>query len=98
MRRAARRDQNHTQVVAWYRELGCYVADTANLGLGLPDLFVGCAGITDPVEVKSEDGTLTPLQQHFIASWRGSAVRVVRSHLDVTSHVGDMRKRARRAA
>lgn len=33
-----RRDANHPQVVAWYRELGCAVADCADLGLGLPDL------------------------------------------------------------
>lgn len=82
-------------MVKCYRDLGCYVADTANLGLGLPDLFVGCAGVTDPVEVKSDNGTLTPLQQVFVRDWRGSNVRVVSSQADVIAHVAEMRKRAR---
>lgn len=91
-----RRDANHQDVVGWYRSLGAYVADTADLGLGLPDLFVGVAGVTDPVEIKSEDGTLTPAQQTFVAAWRGSRVWIVRTFDDVVAHNGDMRRRARR--
>lgn len=92
-----RRDSNHQDVVKWYRELGCYVADCADLGLGLPDLFVGAAGITDPVEVKAPDGELTPLQKTFVGAWRGSQVAIVRTQDDVISHVASMRKRARSA-
>jgi hypothetical protein len=93
-----RRDGNHQAVVRWYRDLGCYVADTADLGLGLPDLFVGAAGVTDAVEVKSEDGKLTPLQQTFVQAWRGSAVAIVRTQNDVINHVTNMRRRAREVA
>jgi len=94
--RYGKRDANHGDVVGWYRELGCAVAETHDAGLGVPDLFVGCAGITDPVEVKTEEGTLEPSQKTFIATWRGSRVAIVRIHADVIAHVHDMRRRARR--
>lgn len=90
-------DANHGQVKDWYRELGCAVADTKDAGLGVPDLFIGCAGITDPVEVKTEDGDLLPSQRTFIAGWRGSTVAVVRTQDDVIRHVQSMRKRVRAA-
>lgn len=90
-------DANHGQVKGWYRELGCTVADTKDAGLGVPDLFIGCVGITDPVEVKTEEGDLLPSQKTFIAGWRGSQVAVVRTHDDVIKHVQLMRKRARAA-
>jgi hypothetical protein len=96
--RYGNRDANHCDVVRWYRDLGCAVAETQDAGLGVPDLFVGCVGVTDPVEVKTEDGKIKPSQQVFIATWRGSAVRIVRTQDEVIEHVADMRKRARRAA
>jgi hypothetical protein len=91
-------DSNHDDVKGWYLDLGCTVADTKDAGLGVPDLFVGCVGLTDPVEIKSEDGTLRPLQKTFIAAWRGSPVAIVRTQQDVIDHVTRMRKRARLAA
>jgi len=91
-------DANHGEVKGWYVELGCSVADTKDAGLGVPDLFVGCAGVTDPVEVKTEDGGLEKSQETFIATWRGSRVWVSRTHDDVVAHVHDMRRRARRSA
>lgn len=96
--RYGKRDGNHNDVVGWYRELGCTVAETQDAGLGVPDLFVGAAGVTDPVEVKTPDGDLEPSQKTFIASRRGSRVAIVRTQADVIAHVHDMRRRARRAA
>jgi hypothetical protein len=90
-------DANHTDVVKWYRELGCSVAQTQDAGLGVPDLFVGCVGITDPVEIKTEDGKLKPSQQNFVLSWRGSTTRIVRTQAEVVAHVTDMRRRVRHA-
>jgi hypothetical protein len=90
-----RRDADHQQIVAWYRELHCGVADTADLGLGLPDLFVSAAGVCDAVEVKSADGELTAAQKVFVQSWR-SRVWIVRTLDDVVAHNADMRRRARR--
>lgn len=96
--RYAHLDANHGEVKGWYADLGCSVADTADAGLGVPDLFVGCAGICDPVEVKGEDGKLSKRQETFIAAWRGPPVRVVRTREEVIEHVMHMRSRARRAA
>lgn len=96
--RYGKRDGNHSQVVGWYRQLGCSVAETHDAGLGVPDLFVGCCGITDPVEVKTSDGKLLPSQQTFVMSWRGSATRIVRTQDEVIEHVHDMRRRVRHAA
>ena len=86
-------DANHAQVKQWYRDLGCSVADCKDVGLGVPDLFVGCVGRTDPVEVKTEDGKLLPSQEVFIAGWRGSAVVVVRTMEDCIAHVQSMRRK-----
>jgi hypothetical protein len=91
-------DANHLQVKRWYLELGCTVADTKDAGLGVPDLFVACVGVCDPVEVKSDEGTLRPSQQLFIQSWRGPAVAIVRTQEDVSDHVTRMRQRSRSAA
>ena len=77
MSRFARRvDDNHAQVVAMFRALGCSVASTANVGSGFPDLAVGLGGQTYLVEVK--DGRkvpsarrLTRLEEEFRGRWRG---------------------------
>jgi hypothetical protein len=96
--RYGNRDANHNDVVKWYRDLGCSVAETHDAGLGVPDLFVGCVGVCDPVEVKTEEGKLRPSQETFIANWRGARVWIVRSHAEVVEHVGDMRARVRKRA
>lgn len=88
-------DANHGDVKRWYVELGCTVADTKDAGLGVPDLFIGCAGVTDPVEVKTDEGRLLPSQQTFVMAWRGSTTRIVRTQDEVIAHVHDMRRRAR---
>lgn len=93
--RYGKRDANHAQVVRWYRDLGCSVAETHDAGLGVPDLFVGCVGVTDPVEIKTEDGKLLPSQETFVLAWRGSTTRIVRSLAEVVAHVTDMRRRVR---
>lgn len=92
--RYGKRDANHAEIVKWYRELGCSVAETQDAGLGVPDLFVGCVGLTDPVEIKTEDGELLPSQEAFIRGWRGSDTPVVRTQDDVIAHVQAMRRRA----
>jgi hypothetical protein len=96
--RYGNRDANHGEIVGWYRELGCIVAETHDAGLGVPDLFVGCVGITDPVEIKTKDGVLEASQKTFIAGWRGSRVWIVRTQAEVIEHVNNMRQRARRAS
>ena len=96
MKRHAKPDANHSAIVQWYRDLGCSVADTHAAGLGVPDLFVGCVGLCDPVEVKTEEGRLLLSQETFIKTWRGTPVRIVRTQTDVIDHVTEIRQRARR--
>jgi len=92
----SRKDANHEALAAVYVSLGCSCIDTSAEGAGVPDAVIGCAGITDWVEFKSEDGKLEPAQETFHSCWRGSAIWIIRSQADVIAHTVDMRKRARR--
>lgn len=87
------RDANHGSIAAWYEELFCSVKDTHGVGHGFGDMVVGCAGITDIVEVKTEAGQLEPAQVTFHRDWRGSKVVIVRNQSDVINHVLNMRER-----
>lgn len=61
MRRAGRRDSNHSEIVDELRRHGCCVVDLANLGQGVPDLLVAVQGhnmaasAVHLVEIKSLD-------------------------------------------
>ena len=81
MRRAARTDRNHAEVVKALRAVGASVADTSRVGGGFPDLVVGMRGQSFLLEVK--DGRkppsarkLTPEQERFAAEWGGHWVCV----------------------
>lgn len=87
------RDENHGQVQAWYEQLYVSVKDTHGVGGGFGDMVVGCAGVTDIVEIKTEDGHLAPNQVTFHRDWRGSKVVTVRNQSDVINHVLNMRER-----
>ena len=91
----SRKDANHDELAAAYIEQGCSCIDTSAHGGGFPDAVVGCAGVTDLVEFKSEGGTLEPAQETFDARWRGSPVWLVRTREEVEYHVRSMRARAR---
>ena len=87
MRRAARTDGNHAEVMAAFRALGCSVLDLSRLGGGCPDLAIGVRGRTVLIEVK--DGSkppsarhLTLAEQEFFDGWKG-AVYVVEFLSDV---------------
>lgn len=82
MRRAARTDANHRDVVQALREAGCTVVSLAAVGQGVPDLLVGRAGVTYLVEVKDgskapSERRLTPMQLDWISRWTGGPVCVV---------------------
>lgn len=84
MRRAARTDTNHREVVAALRAVGCSVSSLAAVGQGVPDLLVGVSGATLLVEVKDgsrspSERRLTACQQSWMAEWRGGPVAVVDS-------------------
>jgi hypothetical protein len=83
MRRAARTDRNHAEIIKGLRQSGCTVLDLSSVGCGCPDILVGRAGHNWLFEIK--DGTkppsarkLTIPEQAFFAMWRGN-VQVVKS-------------------
>lgn len=71
MRRAARVDTNHVNMVEAFRSLGCSVLSLAALGKGVPDLLVATKGITWLIEVKMPKGKQTADQIKFAKQWRG---------------------------
>jgi hypothetical protein len=76
MRRAARVDSNHGEIVSTLRRLGATVQDASRMGGGFPDLVVGFRGRTLLVEVKDSAKPpsarqLTPDQERWHSRWRG---------------------------
>lgn len=102
MRRRARTDANHTDIVQAFRRLGCTVLDLSRLGSGCPDALVGIRGRNYLVEIK--DGSkppsarkLTPDEEEFFREWRGFVMiveslddveRMVRAFSMRTTHQG----------
>lgn len=78
MRRAAKIDQNQTEIVKALRKVGCSVLSLAPIGKGAPDLLAGYRGKNVLIEVKRPKGKLNDQQQEFKAAWRGDLC-VVRS-------------------
>ena len=75
MRRDARTDGNHRELLDLARRLGGFVIDTSQLGEGKPDAFVWCRVKWLAVEIKSARGHLTTAQRTLhamvpIAIWR----------------------------
>lgn len=82
MRRAAKVDANHEEIVNALRSHGATVQSLAAIGKGCPDLLVGYKGHTLLIEVK--DGSkppsgrrLTEDQQKWMCQWTGSTLAVV---------------------
>lgn len=78
MRRAAKVDANHSEIVTALRKIGATVTSTAAVGKGFPDLAVGWRGMTLLLEIK--DGSkppsarkLTEDERDWHDMWRGHA-------------------------
>ena len=74
-----RNDANHADVVTGLLATGRYAVQTLNQGGGVPDLLT-CdkqTGELALVEVKGEDGKLTPAQVKWQSKWPG---RVIVAH------------------
>ena len=71
MRRNAKVDANHSEIVAAFRKLGASVLSLANLGRGVPDLLVAWCGVTMLIEVKAPKGRETEDQLRFFEGWQG---------------------------
>lgn len=92
IRRAAKKDANHPDIVRGLRQAGCQVLDLGAVGDGCPDLLVKRAGRLLLMEVK--DGSkppskqkLTPDQVDFHRLW-GDSVVVVKSLDEALKAVG----------
>lgn len=88
MRRAAKVDQNHADIVKALRTRGATVQSLAAIGKGCPDLLVGYKKVTILIEVK--DGSkppsqrkLTPDQLDWMTNWAGMPVVVANGIDDV---------------
>jgi len=77
MRRAARVDKTHAEIVRALRAVGATVEPLTACGGGVPDLLVGYKRVTVLLENKSKGGRLNPLQQDWHARWRGGPLVVV---------------------
>lgn len=95
MRKFARKDSNHKEIIQAFRDLGATVADTASLGSGFPDCVVGLRGCNILVEIK--DGSLppskrklTPDELKFHESWLGRVVVInsVDEAVDLIKSIG----------
>jgi hypothetical protein len=82
VRRAAKVDQNQSEIVAALRQIGCSVQLLHSVGAGCPDLMVGFRGDTFLLELK--DGNKPPsarkkteAQVIWHDAWRGKPVAVV---------------------
>jgi len=76
MRRAARTDHNHKDVVDALLKAGCSVQSLAAVGAGCPDILWGFAECNGLIEVKNPDvkpseRVLTDDQKLFHRAWRG---------------------------
>lgn len=83
---ARRVDGNQSEIRDALMQVGCSVQSLARLGEGVPDLLVWsprCGSIL--LEVKTDQGKLTPAQQDFHARF---PVVIVRSVKDALKAVG----------
>lgn len=93
MRRAARIDANHVQIVSALRAAGASVQSLAAVGDGVPDILAGYRGQTYLIECK--DGKkppsareLTKDQIEWHVNWRGGACVVVNSADEALAAIG----------
>ena len=83
MRRAAKVDANHTEIVKALRKVGCSVLSLAAIGNGCPDLLVSYRHRSSNMvrtllmEIKRPKGKLNAQQEQFRSKWLGE-VCVVR--------------------
>lgn len=69
MRRNAKVDRNHADIVAALRKVGVSVQSLAQIGRGCPDLLCSYRGRMTLLEVKVPGETLNPLQVSWFATW-----------------------------
>lgn len=89
MRRRPRIDNNHADIVASLRVIGCSVLSLAGNANGCPDILVGWRGKNLLLEIKGPKGSLTPDQVIWRDQWRGQSA-VVTSLEEAVKVLGEM--------
>lgn len=82
MRRHARKDANHDEIVKALRQMGATVQSLAAIGDGCPDILVGFMGDNFLMEIKDgekppSDRKLTTDEKLWHAEWRGTVYTVL---------------------
>ena len=96
MRRAARIDANHTEIVRTLESMGCSVQDLSRVGEGCPDILVGVSGRNILMEIKdgrkvASERKLNKRQEEWHAAWRGQRV-VVESREQAIEIINELRR------
>jgi len=78
VRRAAKTDDNQSDIVAGLRSIGASVQILAAVGKGCPDLAIGYRGVNYLIEIKDgskprSETKLTPDQVRWHTDWRGQS-------------------------
>src|SRR5690606_16170087 len=98
-RRRGRRDGNHAELVAMFKQLGCSVAELTDTGVpGWPDIIVGLCGTNRIVELKNPDTAygrrgLNDNQSAFARDWRGDRVWVASTTDEAIALVQNWRRK-----
>lgn len=86
-------DMNQAELIAAFERMGCSVVNLSRCGAGIPDLAVSCHGLTELVEVKAEDGQLTPDQIKFHRESKAT-IHIARCVADTANIVAQIKRRA----
>ena len=91
----AKKDANHSDIVAALEKMSVQVIDTSDHGGGFPDLICCVRKQTLLVEIKNRDTAygrrgLNKLQLKFAENWRGGAVYIV-ANLEDAQHLANGR-------
>jgi hypothetical protein len=74
-----RKDENHDEIVEFFRSRGAIVDDTARIGNGFPDLLVTYQLVTFWVEIKSQSGRLNKKQRKWFIEHEDALAFVIRA-------------------
>lgn len=90
-------DANHGELVKRYEMHYCKVLDISKVGRACPDILVRVntreGHVLQLVEIKTEDGSLSPSQELFHNEWGQRSCTVVRTISDVDAHIARVKAR-----
>ena len=98
MRRAARVDDNQTDIVKCFRRMGYEVAILSAVGDGMTDVLISKTGINCLVEIKNgnrdpSEQKLTPKQERFHKNWQGlrAIVNSIETALQLANRLAEIK-------